>query len=83
MSHVLEHAIQDPVTHWGPAVGGEGPSAATGPLIKAGRVKEDIVVLEVVEVVPVVLDVVVVLCDCVNFGANSCCGDVTRGMRKL
>lgn len=43
-------------------VGGEGPSAAIGPWIRAGRVKEDKVVLEVVEVVLVVLDVVVVLC---------------------
>lgn len=89
MSQVLEQVIQDPVTHWGPGVGVEGPGAVGGPGTRTGGAKEDVVVLLVVVVVVlVVVETVVVLGTGVDFelgmrGADGCCGAVLRGMKKL
>lgn len=87
VSQVLEQVIQDPVTHWGPGVGVEGPGAVGGPGIRTRGAEEDVVVLLVVVVVVLVV-VVVVLCTGVDFGlgmsgADGCCGAVLRGMKKL
>lgn len=88
VSQVLEQVIQDPVIHWGPGVGVEGPGAVGGSWSRTGGEEEDIVALLVVEVVLVVVETVVVLCTGVSFGlvmsgADGCCGAVRRGMKKL
>lgn len=87
VSQVLEQVIQEPVTHWGPGVGEEGPGSVGGIGTRTVGAEEDVVVLLVV-VVLVVVEIVVVLCTGVGLGlgmsgADGCCGVVRRGMKKL
>lgn len=78
VSQVLEQVIQRPVTHLGPGGSVEG----TGPVVdlrtKAAGVGETEVVLIVVDLA--VVDVVVVLCEGINFELNCCCWAVHLGM---
>lgn len=70
VSQVLEHVIQVPVTHLGPGVGVERLGGVDVPGTRAGVIEEDVVMLIVEDLV--VVDVIAVLCEGINFEINVC-----------